>query len=466
LLCYKIVYLHFETHKIRFMEFKRSLHNSLLHWKEKPNRKPLILRGARQVGKTTLIKEFAKSYVNSILLNLEKKQDFDFFEETDNVKEIVELILLTKNIKHKSNAPILLFIDEIQESPKAIKLLRYFYEEMPELHVISAGSLLEFALKDVESFPVGRVEYLYLYPFNFAEFLNALNNTSLLKELETVPVREIAHKPLLEQFHKYAIIGGMPEIVKEYIRRESIVELASTYESIWASYADDVEKYATIPSIKQIIKFIIKTAPYYIDQRIKFQNFGNSNYKSREVGEALRDLDKAKVIRLLYPTTSIAPPIISDFKKSPRLQVLDTGIVNYALGIAHELLLATDMSKSYKGAMIPHLINQELISLQSHKPETPSFWVRDKTQSSAEVDLVVPFKNLLIPIEIKSGSTGSLKSLHQYINTVNHSFAVRIYGGGFEIQYTQTPEGKPYQIMHLPYYLGTQIYAYLEYFIK
>lgn len=448
------------------MEFKRYLYKSLLQWKEKPNRKPLILRGARQVGKTTLIKEFAKSYANSILLNLEKKQDFDFFEETDNVKEIVELILLTKNIKLKLNAPILLFIDEIQESPKAIKLMRYFYEEMPELHVVSAGSLLEIALKDVESFPVGRVEYLYLYPFNFAEFLNAINNTSLLKELETIPVRKIAHKPLLEQFHKYAIIGGMPEIVKEYIRHESIVALASTYESIWASYADDVEKYAAIPSIKQIIKFIIKTAPYCIDQRIKFQNFGNSNYKSREVGEALRDLDKAKVIRLLYPTTSIAPPIISDFKKSPRLQVLDTGIVNYALGIAHELLLATDLSNSYKGALIPHLIYQELISLQSNKPETPSFWVRDKTQSSAEVDLVVSFNDLLIPIEIKSGSTGSLKSLHQYINTVNHSFAVRIYGGKFEIQNTQTPEGKPYQLMHLPYYLGTQLYAYLNYFIK
>lgn len=448
------------------MEFSRHLYKSLFHWKEKANRKPLVLRGARQVGKTTLIKEFAKSYKTTLLLNLEKKQDFDFFEGTDNVKEIVELILLTKNIKSKSGTPTLLFIDEIQESPKAIKLLRYFYEEMPELHVIAAGSLLEFALKDVEAFPVGRIAYMYLYPLNFAEFLLALDNGPLHKELQTVPVRKIAHKPLLEHFHRYAVVGGMPEVVKEYVRQDSVAALASTYESIWASYVDDVEKYAATPSIKQVIKFIIKTAPNFIDQRIKFQNFGNSNYKSREVGEALRDLDKAKVIRLLYPTTSTSPPVISDFKKSPRLQVLDTGIVNYTLGIAHELLVADDLSNSYKGALIPHLINQELISLQNQKPETPSFWVREKTQSSAEVDLVISYKKLLIPVEIKSGSTGSLKSLHQFVNTVDHPYAVRIYAGEFEIQHTKTPEGKEYQIMHLPYYLGTQLYEYLDYFIK
>lgn len=448
------------------MEFKRHLYKNLLHWKEKENRKPLVLRGARQVGKTTLIKEFAKSYKTVLLLNLEKKQDFDFFEGTDDVKEIVELILLSKNLQPKKGTPTLLFIDEIQESPKAIKLLRYFYEEMPELHVIAAGSLLEFALRDVEGFPVGRIEYMYLYPLNFAEFLLALDNEPLHRELQTIPVRKIAHKLLMEYFHRYAVIGGMPEVVREYVRQKSIVALASTYESIWAAYADDVEKYATTPAIRQVIKFIIRTAPNFIDERIKFQNFGNSNYKSREVGEALRDLDKAKVIRLLYPTTSMTPPVINDFKKSPRLQVLDTGIVNYTLGIARELLVSEDLSDSYKGAIIPHLINQELISLQIEKPVTPSFWVREKAQSSAEVDLVIPYKNLLIPVEIKSGSTGSLKSLHQFINTVNHSYAVRIYAGKFEIQQTKTPEGKEYKLMHLPYYLGTQLYEYLDYFIE
>ncbi|MFT4203824.1 MAG: AAA family ATPase [Chitinophagaceae bacterium] len=448
------------------MEFHRSLYTALLDWKTKPNRKPLVLRGARQVGKTTLVKEFAKTYTTTILLNLEKKVDADFFDGTDDVKEIVEWILLSKNIKRKPRTPTLLFIDEIQESPKAIKLLRYFYEEMPELHVISAGSLLEFALKDVESFPVGRIEYLYLYPLNFMEYLKALDNENLYNELQNVPMRKIAHRPLMDQFHRYAIIGGMPEVVKEYLRQNSIAALAPTYESIWTSYTDDVEKYAATPSVKQVIKFVLKTASGFIDQRIKFQNFGNSNYKSREVGEALRDLDKAKIVRLVYPTTSVAPPIVSDFKKSPRLQILDTGIVNYTLGIAHELLASDDLSDSYKGALIPHLVNQELISLQCHKSETPHFWVREKAQSSAEVDVVVPYNNYLIPVEIKSGSTGSLKSLHQYMDTVDHPYAVRIYGGELEIQHTKTPQGKPYILMHLPYYLGTKLYEYLGYLVE
>lgn len=447
------------------MNYPRDLYIELKNWKSKKTRKPLILRGARQVGKTTLIKEFAKNYDSVIFLNLEKKNDLDFFTGRDNVNEIFELILLTKNITIVDNKPTLLFIDEIQESPEAIKLLRYFYEELPDLHVIAAGSLLEFALKEVESFPVGRVEYLYLSPFNFQEFLKALNH-KLINELEKVPVRNIAHKPLLDIFNKYVIVGGMPEIVKEYVEHESIAKLSPVYESIWGSYINDVEKYSSTPGIKQVIKFIMTVAPNFIDQRIKYQNFGNSNYKSREVSEAFRELDRARVIRMIYPTTSIVPPIISDHKKSPRLQLLDTGIVNYVLGIAPELLKIEDLSDSYKGTIIPHIINQELISLEHLRSTTPTFWVREKSQSSSEVDILIPFQNYLIPIEIKSGSTGSLKSLHQYVNRSDHPYAVRIYAGEFNIQQTKTPEGKSYFLMHLPYYLGTKIYDYLEYFIE
>lgn len=337
---------------------------------------------------------------------------------------------------------------------------------MSELHVIAAGSLLEFALKDVKNFPVGRVEYLYLYPFNFIEFLQALEHHSLMDEINIIPVRKIAHQPLMEKFHKYALIGGMPEIVKEYARHRTFSNLSATYESIWASYADDVEKYGSSYSSRNVLKFIIQSAPHFIHQRIKFQNFGNSNYKSREVGEALRDLDKANVIRLLYPTTSLKPPIVPDYKKSPKIQVLDTGIVNHSLSIIPELLVAEDLSDSYRGAIIPHLINQELISLKFNKAETPSFWVRDKSQSSAEVDIVVPYKNHLIPVEIKSGSTGSLKSLHFYMDKVDHPYAVRIYGGEFMIQKIKTPNGKAYVLMHLPYYLGTKLYEYIGYLVK
>ena len=153
------------------MNLKRHLLSELIEWKNKSNRKPLILRGARQVGKTTLVKEFAKTYTYQLYLNLEKKEDSQFFEQTDNVKTIVEALFISNNLQASAIHNTLLFIDEIQEQPKAIQALRYFYEELPELHVIAAGSLLEFALKDIKSFPVGRVEFLYLFPFNFIEYL-------------------------------------------------------------------------------------------------------------------------------------------------------------------------------------------------------------------------------------------------------------------------------------------------------
>lgn len=448
------------------MNLKRHLSAQLNEWKKKANRKPLILRGARQVGKTTLVKEFAKTYKYQLYLNLEKKADSLYFEQTDDVKTIVEALFISNNIVSKDLNDTLLFIDEIQEQPKAIQLLRYFYEELPELHVIAAGSLLEFALKDVRSFPVGRVEFLYLYPFNFIEYLQAINHQASLEQLKSIPIKPVAHKILINLFNQYAIIGGMPEVVSEYTKSNSVANLAPIYESIWSSYISDSEKYASNTTAKNVIKHIMATAAYSVDQRIKFQNFGKSNYQSREVGEAMRNLHQAKIIQLIYPTTSTEVPILPDLKKSPRLQFLDTGILNYILGISAKMLVMEDLSQSYKGAIIPHIITQELISIQSKKSELPHFWVREKKQASSEVDLVYAIDEKVIPIEIKSGSTGSLKSLHQFIERTNHPYAVRIYAGEFEILEATTPNGTPYLLMNLPYYLGTLIPEYLAYFIK
>jgi predicted AAA+ superfamily ATPase len=448
------------------LKLKRHLISQLNEWKGKPNRKPLILRGARQVGKTTLVKEFAKTYQFQLYLNLEKKADSQFFEETDNVKTIIDALFISNNIHSSAIQNTLLFIDEIQEQPKAIQALRYFYEEIPELHVIAAGSLLEFALKDVQSFPVGRVEFLYLFPFNFIEYLEAIKHNTSLEQLNNIPIKPVAHNTLLQLFNQYTIIGGMPEVVSEYVQGGSVANLTTIYESIWSSYVSDSEKYTSNATAKNVMKHILATAAFSINERIKFQNFGKSNYQSREVGEALRNLHQAKIIQLIYPTTSLEVPIIPDYKKSPRLQFLDTGILNYILGISAQMLSLNDLSQSYKGAIIPHIITQELISIQSNKADLPHFWVREKRQSSSEIDLVYTIDGKVIPIEIKSGSTGSLKSLHQFIESVNHPYAVRIYAGKFEVQTTKTPNGVPYLLMNLPYYLGTLLPKYLDYFIK
>ena len=447
------------------MFFKREIEKNLEAWKKSSKRKPLIIRGARQVGKTTLIKKFAKSYKYSILINLEKPSDIAYFNNYNEAKSIIESLLLSRNISIASIGETLLFIDEIQESPKAIQMLRYFYEEFPDLNVIAAGSLLEFAMKKVKSFPVGRVEYIYLHPLNFSEYLTAVNHQAALDQLKKVPYESYAHKVLLNLFNQYAIVGGMPEVVNNFIEKDSITELPKVYESIWGTYKNDVEKYTSNETERKVIKHVMSTAHLYIDQRIKFQNFGQSNYRSREVGEAIRNLDDAKIILLIYPTTDVEIPVKPDLRKSPRLQFLDTGLINYELGIQAEMMSFTDLNNLYKGAIIPHLITQELISLNTLNYKKPHFWVREKKQSSSEVDLVYTYKEKVIPIEIKSGSEGTLKSLHQFVERSKHPYAVRIYAGEFNVLRTITPGGKPYLLMNMPYYLGTKIPEYIEYFV-
>jgi len=448
------------------MAFKRNIENYLNQWKSRVDRKPLIIRGARQVGKTTLIRDFAQTYLQSITLNLEKAADRRYFEDFDDVQTILEALFLAHNISSSAIKDTILFIDEIQESPKAIQLLRYFYEDLPDLHVISAGSLLEFAMQKVHSFPVGRVEFLYLHPLNFQEYLEAMGKQDLLKHLQSVPVKPIAHKLLMEAFHRYAIIGGMPEVVKTDVQQRSLSDLPRVYESIWGTYKNDVEKYTSNDTERKIIKHLMDTSPLYLDERIKFQGFGNSNYRSREVGEAFRTLDDAKIVRLIYPTTDPSPPLKADLKKSPRLQFLDTGLVNYTLGIQVEMLAMKDLNSAYRGAVIPHLVTQELISLESISAHKPNFWVREKSQSNAEVDLLYSYQSLVIPIEIKSGSTGSLRSLHQFIDEVDHPFAIRMYAGSFNVEKAVTVKKKPYLLMNLPYYAGTALPQYVEWFVK
>lgn len=418
------------------------------------------------MGKTTLVNQFARTYKQAILLNLEKSSDRGYFEDYDDVKDIVELLFALNNISIKDAAKILLFIDEIQESARAIKLLRYFYEEIPELNVIAAGSLLEFALHRIQGFPVGRVEFLYLHPLNFREYLMAISHEAALGYLDNIPLKPIGRSVLQTLFNQYAIIGGMPEIVKQYKKSGSITDLPVIYESVWGTFQHDVEKYAANETERKVIKHIIATAHFYLDQRIKFQHFGNSNYRSREVGEAMRKLDDAKVIRLIYPTTNTATPVKPDIKKSPRLQFLDTGIVNYSLGAQPEMIGVSDLSNAYRGAIIPHLITQELISLNHLNDKKPNFWVREKKQASSEVDLVFSYLDKVIPIEIKSGKTGRLKSLHKFVEQSGHPYAIRIYGGEFKIERSATPNGVDYFLMNLPYFLGTKLPEYIEYFVS
>ena len=416
------------------------------------------------MGKTTLVEQFAVEYDHFISLNLERYDDNDLFEQHKDVHTLLDNLLLAKNISPDELGSTLLFIDEVQENTAAISMLRYFYEDYPQLSVIAAGSLLEHAMREVSHFPVGRVQLMYIFPVNFQEYLLARGKDQLLQRLQDVPLKEATHRAAMPYFHEYAIIGGMPEVVARYIETGAVSDLPMIYESIWSTYKDDVLKYAKSNAEARVIRHLLDTAPLYLDKRITFQNFGNSNYKSREVGESFRSLDDARVLQLIYPSTSMSLPILPDRKKSPRMQFLDSGIVNHVLGIQGEMLAMQDLDHAYKGALIPHIIVQELLSLSTFSYKKPHFWVRQKKQSDAELDLLHVYNNRLIPIEIKSGPAGKLRSLHQFIERSEIPYAVRFYSGKFSIEQHVTPGGKPYTLMNLPYFLATLLDEYLEHF--
>ena len=445
------------------MSIKRNSFARLLAWKNDKLRKPLLLRGARQVGKTTIIREFSKEFDNYIELNLEKESDLQLFN-TDDINVIINSAFLLKR-KIANNKSTLLFIDEIQESPKAIQLLRYFYEERPDIYVVAAGSLLEFALRKTPNFPVGRIDYLYLHPLNFIEFLGAIGNSAALEVINTKPIPVFAHTIILNLFHEYLIIGGMPEVVKNYVETKNISQLAKTYMNLWQAYKDDVIKYSSKEMDRRVIYHVLESAPFESD-RIKFEGFGNSNFRSREVGEALRMIDLTKIIQLIYPSTSLMPPIQADLKKRPRLQFLDTGLLNQILSLQGEMLLIHDFSNYHKGKIMQHLVCQEIISIHDEQNFKPHFWVREEKDSNSEVDLLYQFGKYIIPIEIKSGPNGTLKSLHQFIERTNHPFAVRLFAGNFSIEKAITPGKKEYLLMNLPYYLAYQLPDYLEILIN
>lgn len=444
--------------------FYRKLYQYLLDWKEKPDHKPLIIRGARQVGKSTLVSEFGKEFRHFISLNLEKSEDRRFFDNLERTKDIIEAIFLRSGTP-MTGEPTLIFLDEIQESPKAVSQLRYFFEDFHSLHVIAAGSLFEFAIKKVPSFPVGRVEQVVLHPFDFEEFLLATGLQDVLNELNKIPVKNYAHETLIELFNLYAIIGGMPEVIKRYIEEKSLINLGDIYSNLWQSYRDDIEKYASNSTERKIIRHIIDTAPAE-KERITLAGFGNSSYRSREAGEALRALDMARIIQLIYPSTSIEPPAIPDLKRKPRLQFLDTGLLNYSLDHQSEMIGLRDLNGFCRGRIIQHLTAQQF-QVRSLSPLfRPLFWVREKANSNAEVDLLHRYNKFLIPVEVKAGGHGMLRSLHQFVERSKHKYAVRLLANNCSIEKLKTPSGIPYLLMNMPYYASTKIHQYVQWFVE
>ncbi len=408
---------------------------------------------------------FSGEFDQYIDLNLENPEERNIFREDASFKDILSAIFFTKGFE-KQDRKTLIFIDEIQNSPRAVNLLRYFYEETPELNVIAAGSLLETLISRQISFPVGRVEYLPVYPCSFPEFLTALGEKLSLDILTQIPVPGYAHDKLTKLFREYTIIGGMPEVLESYTKNRDVVALSRIYESLILTYLDDVEKYARNDTMVKVIRHIIKSSFFHVASRIKFAGFGNSTYKSREVSEAFEVLQKAMLVKLIHPVTNLKLPIKENFRKSPKLQLLDTGLVNYFSGMQKDLFVSSQLDEVYEGRIAEHIVGQELRAISKSLLESLSFWTREEKHADAEVDFIRKYDGLVIPIEVKSKTSGRLRSLHQFMDKVDHQFAVRVYSGKLKVEKTRTLSGKSYYLLNLPFYLVHQIDAYLKLMIQ
>jgi len=432
--------------------FTRSIENELNKWSLRTDRKPLILRGARQVGKTTVVNKFGEKFENYLYINLEKTSAKQLVESADDIKKLMPLLFLYCN-KPRKEGKNLLFIDEIQVSPHALSLLRYFYEDTPEIFVIAAGSLLETMLDKHVSLPVGRVEYMAIHPCSFIEYLTAIGEERFVELLLKAELPKAFHEEILCHFNLYALIGGMPEVVARYAANKDIVALSRTYNQILNGFKNDVEKYAESNKQAHVIRYILDEGWAFSGQAITLGGFAASAYKARKTGEAFRTLNKAMLLELVYPITNVIMPAVSDLKKSPKLFWLDAGLVNYASGIQKEYLLKKDLMDTWRGMAAEQIVAQELKALSFDVGMKRNYWMRNKRGSTAEVDFIIVFDGKIIPVEVKSGHNAHLKSIHQFMIETNHDIAIRIWSGSQSVDKVKTLNGKEFRLINLPFYM-------------
>lgn len=396
---------------------KRLIESRLYKWKEEGRRKPLILRGARQVGKTHVVCEFGKKAFadDFVSIDLEKHPEWHpIFEKNLDPKRILaELELVCQKKIRPSNT--LLFLDEIQSAPRAIMALRYFYENIPELHVIAAGSLLEFALSEI-SFPVGRVQFLELFPMNFVEFLLATGKESLADLiLSPIPANlqeapsETVHRLLLDEVRKFCFVGGMPEAVRVYAETNSFQESFTVHAELIHSYRDDFSKYK--PRVdKDCLEAVWRSTAKSVGQQIKYTRLAEG-YSQPTLKRAFDVLCQARLIQKIESTSPAGLPL-GALSHSGRFKsiFLDIGLMHHFCALTPDMAATeNNLLSIYEGSLAEQFVGQELCSIFGREL---FYWSRAERNSSAEVDYLIAKEGKIFPLEVKRGPAGRLKSLH------------------------------------------------------
>jgi len=438
---------------------KRRQLNYIKEWVNRSTRKPLIIRGARQVGKTTLVRLACKEMgLELVELNMEDPQEFPPLLPQNDPQKVFQAIALSRQLHDIDPDKQLFFFDEAQACPALIPFLRYCFERAPEYRVILTGSLLEFVLAaDNYSFPVGRVEFLYLGPMTFEEYLSGTNNESAVEQLQQVsvakPFNEAVHNIFLKQLRDYLIIGGMPEAINAYRETRSYVEVERAKQSIITTYQADFHKYGRKADI-DLLNRVIAVIPSQLGQKVVYTRLSEGT-RSTEVKRVLELLELAKVIQRCFHSHGDGLPLAAQQKPNHfKLLFLDVGLIQSMLGISLAVVETTqEINEIAKGALAEQFVGQHLMY---DRPmfEAPSihYWERQAKHSTAEVDYLVPWDQRVLPVEVKSGHKGHMKSLQRFLLEKKVDRALRFSSGPLLLK-DYANKDMAYRFLNVPHYL-------------
>jgi len=407
----------------------RKIDEDLIAWKRSEKHKPLLLRGARQVGKSSAVRHFSLQFEHFLEINFEMQPALcKIFEQDLDAHRICdELSAITGQPIEAGKT--LLFLDEIQVCPTAISSLRFFYENYPELHVVAAGSLLEFALQDLPSYGVGRIHSLYMYPFSFNEFLTARGQDNLWEYLgkhPEAPLPATIHQKLIDQLLRFIVVGGMPEVVAAYVESGSMLTCQNVLDELITSLNDDFSKYKKrIPSarLREVFGAVVNQAgcKFVYSKAVQDVNL-------KQIKECLQLLQLAGLVYPVVHTAANGIPLQAEANsKFSKYLIFDIGIFQRILQLdLSELFLNGQMEQINKGALAELFVGLELLKAAPNT-SVPSlhYWQRDKRNSQAEVDYVIQNQTAIIPIEVKAGQRGSMQSLHLFLEEKKSPYGIR-----------------------------------------
>lgn len=437
--------------------FPRAIDEALGSWADAPERKPLVLRGARQTGKSSSIRELGRQFELFVELNLERYDDRELVASSRSAEELL-LALQAKLDLERFPARTLLFLDEIQEAPQAIRWLRFLYRDHPELHVIAAGSLLEVRLDDKGfSFPVGRVTFRTLHPFTFLEFLGALGKDVLAERLRdrlgaskaSIPA---IHALALRQFRDYLLVGGMPEAVATWVRDGNPVLVRRIHRDLLQAFAEDIHKYRGVRD-PAYLEAAFASLPDHYGLRFRYERFA-PGYRSERMKTALGKLEAALLITRVLPTSSLTVPLRAKPRSAPKLLPLDIGIALESMGVPFEAIRSQPIEKILDGRAAEIVAGQLLRSESLDQPLR--FWVRESARSNAEVDYLLAAGGEPVPVEVKAGASGRLRSLHQFLIRSGRPLGVRLHPAPFaDERHRIRVQGVDldYRLLSIPLYL-------------